>query len=522
MGADVATDSRVLMIGLDAAEPRLVEEWTSEGRLPNLGGLLARGSYGRLRPPDGCLIGPPWPSFYTGTSLAEHGLYDYLVWDPERMTEVRPTAELLPLDPFWRGFGPDGPPVLVIDVPLVPETRPFHGVEITEWATHERLGDPSAYPPEILSWVERTLGPSPYREELHWRLPVRRLLDERDDWIHATERVAELARGLLEREPWELAVCCFSATHRAGHKLWSAASSTGDGTAEERTELGGALRAVYESVDRGVGRIVEAVDDDVTVLVFALHGMGPNCSHGVVLSEMLDRILSDGAGPEGRSAVASWLARARGATPLALRSELKRRLPRRLQDRLSAFWHVGGRDWESTRAICLTGNVHGQIRLNVAGREARGRVAPGDEYDEVCATISEGLRSFVDADTGDPVVDRVVRRDRTFPDGARADSLPDLTVVWADHPVAGRREIVSDRFGSIGLPEPGWNPDGRSGNHRPEGFLVAVGPGIETGPIEDATILDLAPTVRELLGQPADARMQGRALALRELRTTLP
>lgn len=56
-------------------------------------------------------------------------------------------------------------------------------------------------------------------------------------------------------------------------------------------------------------------------------------------------------------------------------------------------------------------------------------------------------------------------------------------------------------------------PSGRSGNHTPIGWMVAAGPGIAAGAIEDGHgIEDLAPTVRALLGLAQDAALAGRPI----------
>jgi len=41
--------NRVIAIGLDAADPVLVERWMAEGRLPNLARMRSEGAWGRLR-----------------------------------------------------------------------------------------------------------------------------------------------------------------------------------------------------------------------------------------------------------------------------------------------------------------------------------------------------------------------------------------------------------------------------------------------------------------------------------------
>ena len=176
----------------------------------------------------------------------------------------------------------------------------------------------------------------------------------------------------------------------------------------------------------------------------------------------------------------------RELVPNRWRHWVKQRLPLALQDWLTTFWRVGRVDWSATRAFCLVADVQGYVRLDLRGREAEGIVAPGDEYDRLGAEIAAGLSTFVDGASGMPVVHEVVRADRLYQTGARRDLLPDLIVQWARTPRAPERSVRSPRYGAIALPLPGKNADGRSGNHRPHGFLLAAGPGVGAGPLGEA------------------------------------
>jgi predicted AlkP superfamily phosphohydrolase/phosphomutase len=488
----MGTTGRVLMIGLDAFDAELVEKWSDDGTLPSFASFFERASYGRLAPPNGLLLGPPWPTFHTGRPVSEHGLYEYLVWRPDRMDETR-ASSIRDLTPFWRQLGNEGPRSVVIDVPLVPSPEPFNGVEVTCWATHERLVPFGTYPEDLAGRINESVGREPMPLEAHHRLPYARLLAERDALCDTTRSVTDLAERLLGDEEWDLGIVCYSTAHRAGHKLWSDTGTTGRGADGEAEEFGEALRDVYRAIDESIGRLLAIARPEDHVLIFALHGMGPNTSRALVLPQILDRILrgETASGP-------SLLGSLRNAVPLGLRGWVKRRLPVGVQDRLGTFWRKSG-DWSETRAISLAADVHGFIRINLAGREAQG-IVPPEEYEAVCDEIAEGLLGFVDADSGLPIVERVVRRREAYPEGASADLLPDLIVVWADRPVSEHRALVSESFGTVDWPDPGTNPDGRSGNHRPEGWAACAGPSILGPRRADATILDLAPTALALLG----------------------
>jgi predicted AlkP superfamily phosphohydrolase/phosphomutase len=502
----------VLMIGIDAAEPRLVERWTDDGTMPVLRGLRDRGRYGRLASSAGDLGGSPWPTFFTSQSPADHGFYSYLAWRPDSMASSRPTADYLPLTPFWRTLSRGGPRVIAIDVPLTYEPEPFNGIEVSNWGTHDAIIGSMTSPPALMDELRREFGPPPRENEEYGLLPVEELLAIRDRQVAVVDSVAGLSLELMRREPWDLFLAVFASCHRAGHKLWDDTGVEGDVPAEKAAELADALRQVYARVDAAIGQLVAAAGDDTTVLVFSLHGMGENTSRADLLPEMLRRVLA--GGPPAAEGVGrpGLLKRMRELIPNRWRHEVKQRLPLALQDRLTAFWRVGRVDWSATRAFCLVADLQGYVRLNVRGREAEGIVAPGEEYDRLCAEIAEGLATFVDGDSGAPVVGEVVRADRLYEGGARRELLPDLIVQWARTRRATERSIQSPRYGTIELPAPGKNADGRGGNHRPHGFLLAAGPGVAAGHLGEAHIMDLAPTVYALLGMAPPAEMRGRVV----------
>ncbi|MFN2186120.1 MAG: alkaline phosphatase family protein, partial [Anaerolineae bacterium] len=375
--------TKVLMIGLDAAEPSLVEQWMATGHLPHLARLRAQASYGRMSLGKDWIAATPWPSFYTGRSVSDHGLYQFLQWRPQLMQSVRPHNDWLPLEPFWRQLSEAGPRVIAADVPLTYPSRPFNGIEVSAWASHDWLGPANTFPTGLLAEITRRLGKVPRQPEIHRMLAAEDMLAQRDELLEITGKVADLGEMLITENPWDFFLICFGATHRAGHKLWDRTSITPTPEHEQGTELEHALRDVYVACDGAIGRLSSKVDADTTVIVFSLHGMGPNNSRLNLLPEMLDRVLagrapntSKGRQPE-REALVQQL---RKLMPEEWRERVKRRLPLRIQDRLTAFWRFGNRDWRGTRAFPLVGDLHGYVRVNLAGRESQGVVAPGQEY----------------------------------------------------------------------------------------------------------------------------------------------
>ena len=125
------------------------------------------------------------------------------------------------------------------------------------------------------------------------------LLRLRDDLIRWTAQTGDLALALLDQEAWDLFLVNLSATHSGGHKLWDTTTVRGELSSGDTDALTAALPQVYAACDATVGRLVDRVGP-ATVLVFSLHGMGPNTSRVLLLPEMLNRILTGGKEPSGR------------------------------------------------------------------------------------------------------------------------------------------------------------------------------------------------------------------------------
>jgi len=138
---------------------------------------------------------------------------------------------------------------------------------------------------------------------------------------------------------------------------------------------------------------------------------------------------------------------------------------------------------------------------------------PGKEYDQWCSAIIEDLKTFVDAETRQPIIEEVSRSDEIFKSGQRLQVLPDLIIRWSSTPSVNQRTIVSKLYQSLSISMPERNLDGRSGNHSSEGFLLAIGKEIgHNSKIETGNILDLAPTILALLNVKKPDHMCGKSL----------
>jgi predicted AlkP superfamily phosphohydrolase/phosphomutase len=73
---------RLVILGFDGMDPRLVQKWMDEGRLPNMKKLALGGSgvraLGTTHSPESPTA---WASFATGVNAGKHNIYDFLIRD---------------------------------------------------------------------------------------------------------------------------------------------------------------------------------------------------------------------------------------------------------------------------------------------------------------------------------------------------------------------------------------------------------------------------------------------------------
>lgn len=423
-----------------------------------------------------------------------------------------PTPEWTLAVPFWERWPTPGPESLIIDVPMVlGRPRPLNGVYVGGWGTHD-LVCRGASPAGVWNELAHRFGPPIMpSEEFGW--PSEASLQRVSIAMRrATAQLRDITIDLLARHPWQFACVVFGALHRAGHYLWDRSQiEPGTPPASPADLPSPALQDLYEYVDDAVGRVLDRVPAGTLVIVFAVHGMGPNPGWSDLLPDILGRIE---AHRSGRPPTRGWLYRVRQAVPHRWQGHLLRLLPVDARGALVRLWSRRMYDWTSTRHFPVPMDEAGYLRVNLQGREREGIVTPEHEYDEVCAGLEALLAGLRDASSSQTIAGPVFRAyQEAGPEGRSRDLLPDLIVPFGGPSAAVTRHLVSSTLPGFRYEVPSRLPSGRSGNHRDHGWLMATGPGVPAGvTLDDHDVLDLLPTIRQSLGLPLDPELPGRPI----------
>lgn len=545
----------VIAIGLDAANPLLLEKWMSQGHLKNLSRLREQGVYTRLNTLEYYRAEAPWTTFMTGCSPQKTGYWGMVKFlegtYQAKQAEVG-TYDFVEYPPFY-ALGKDYR-VAIFDVPQSTLSNQVNGLQVMAWGAHAAENYSHSRPGPLLHELISKYGEHPgLNKDYADTRSINDLRQLQKALETGVSRRSAICQDLLQREKWDLFLTIFGETHAAEHYMWHLSES--DHPLSELTENypGNPVLEVFKAVDQAIGDILLAAPEDAEILIFSAHSMQTNfldLPSMVFLPEFLYRwsfpgnvALAPGklgTTPEPTSTSFTkkgwfgdvWdlryesnpLKRLRRAKISKLVNRLDKFLgfpdhpdiasPQKLREQGDELWWHPTQWykplWPQMKAFALPGYSEGFIRINLQGRDPQGIIAPS-EYDAVCDELSQHLYRLKDARTGKSMVRDIIRTRQNATDLNPKLPPADLLVMWQEEHVTD--VVDSPNFGCIGPV-----PYQRTGGHCSGGFLLAKGPSIAPGsslPVGHA--LDLAPTILELMGAPIPQYYEGEPLLCRAL-----
>lgn len=499
----MTTKTKVLFIGIDAADQGLIRQWAEAGVLPNFQALLEKGTWGITENPLGFYVGAVWPSFATGLSPARHGRYCFTQLGSGSYQTHRFHVSDIKGEPFWSQLSRDGRRVAVIDAPKTDAVYELNGIQIADWGTHDPdfIGQLHTWPTALAEEVEAKFGHDPVGDCNKIRRTVEGIGDFCKKLKSRIQTKTELSRHYLNQGGWDLFLTVFTESHCVGHQCWNLHDSKHPLHDEAIVAaIGDPMLTVYTAIDEAVGELLAEVDEETTVFVFTSHGMGPHYDGTYLLDDILSR-LENIKPSQTRQQFAKALNRNldRRSGLSRLLSPLKRLLWQPLRKYL---WksdkplRTALAEPDSSRRKCFSipnNDVFGAIRINLVGREPKGKIKPGQEYEAFCQALTQDLLAITNLETGKPLVKRVIRT-ADYYQGENLEIFPDLLIEWnRNQPI---RRVGSDKIGTLEKQFTGV----RTGDHQPNGLFVALGPDMQSQKLSEViSVMDFAPTIATLL-----------------------
>ena len=478
---------RVLLIGWDGADWRILDPMLESGVLPNLQALIDRGAKGVLRSTIPTHSWSAWPSFLTGVEPADHGVYDILENVPATHRQLPVTYRSIKERTILGDLTAASKRTLMINVPLTFPPPQIEGELVAGGVLPK--GRAFTHPSDLATDLEKAGVPWPING-MSWTTYRNRpdaFLDEVNDVTRARIRAME---WLIDNRDWELASFVFFSTDRVQHCLSNyVAPDHPDYSERSKTSVGQRTRDVYRLLDETLGSLVSRTGDDDLVLFISDHGF-QSCTRCVHMDQLLRKLgFLHFSAKQAVFGPMQW-----GAM---------RQVARKIYDLLGLHGKVSLPQpvvWPKTRVYTSVRSTGEGVSVNLQGREVDG-VVPPEDYERVRDEVAEAIAGFEDPASGRSPVKKVWRREEVFK-GKFLEQAPDLLF----EPAQGYSLTHAKRYVE--------RADWVSGDHRMEGVIVAAGPTV-TGDAFDGEgpqLIDIAPTLLAAVDAPASVAHTGRVL----------
>ncbi|HEY4271544.1 MAG TPA: alkaline phosphatase family protein [Candidatus Udaeobacter sp.] len=515
---------KLLILGLDAATLDLINPWVAEGKLPNLAHLMSAGASGRLASVVPPITPPAWTSFMTGKNPGKHGIFDFLEAQPGTYSLRYLNASSRRAKTVWRMLNDAGYTVGTMNVPFTYPPEHLDGFQISGMATPSE-NSPFIYPPELRTELEGCLGrfrlDARYLGFMSTNLRRHQVLEDMknldDQWLRAS-------LYLIRKHPADVMMFTFMSIDTVQHHFWQYMDSTHHyHDASAAREFSDAVFRVYQWLDDAVGRMLEKVSPDTSVFVVSDHGGGPTSDRVVYLNRYLAQVgllqyKETKAAPLQNMAkdFVRWSYNLlRGSLSSRQKIKLANAFPSLRKRFESAATSYSNIDWSRTKAFCseVLASPPG-VRINRKGVKPAG-IVDESEYEPLLKFITQKLGELRDPRTGEAIVKRVFRTDEIF-HGPYCDEAADLILDWWDTSLFSTSPSLPEHTGEPPVEIIEHKPATTAewgGAHRRDGILIAQGKPFRKGiAVEGARLIDMAPTILHLMGQPVPDDMDGRVL----------
>jgi predicted AlkP superfamily phosphohydrolase/phosphomutase len=439
---------RVVFIGLDGTPYTFMQWLIAEGRAPNVARLAAQGSLLRMDSVWPWVSSVAWSSMMTGVNPAKHNIFGFIDREPATYKQFIPTGRNMRAKTLWEVLSEAGKRVIVVNVPVTYPPRAVNGILVAGFLSPSL--EKAVYPESYLPTL-KSLGYIVDADPWKARESKDLALQEVNAALDA--RIRTLFH-LFDNEEWDYLHVHIMETDRLHHFLWQQME-------EGHPTYAPAFYEFYRRIDDMLGRLAAKLDDNTTLVWMADHGF---CT--IKKEVYVNRWLMDNG----------WL---------TLRS-----VPPDRQKGLE----------EIDPASVAYSMDPGRVFIRVRGREKGGCVAPGAEYEALRDEIATAALRLRDPDGDAPIFQAVFKREDLY-HGPYFEQAADLILAPYDG---------YDPKGPLYKETLTYKGDELVGMHTYDDAMLYVGG--QTIPQTRFSVLNVMPTILELMGIPSPPGLDGESL----------
>lgn len=455
---------KLLVIGLDCAPQELLFD---QPELENIRRLMDAGCYGPLTSVIPPITVPAWMCMATSQDPGSLGVYGFRNRKDHSYDKLSivDSASIKALA-IWDAIAMTGGRSVCIGVPPGFPPRRINGVWVSCFLTPNTKDNTFTHPASYAPKVHEIAGGEYPTDVKGFRTDDKAWLLEQ---IHdMTRRQFAVVRHLMQNEPWDYLQFVAIGTDRIHHGFWKHHDPTHP-EHDPATPFKDSIREYYRYIDAEIGSLLELIDSDTAVLILSDHG-AQKLYGGFCVNEWLIR--------EGLLVLNKY------------------------PDKPTPFEKLDV-DWSRTK-VWSEGGYYARVFLNIKGREPHGVLEPRDVL-----AFRDQLKAKLEATTdpeGKPMGTLVFKPEQIYKH--LKNIPPDLIVHFG---ALDWRSVGTVGNNTLWVKENDTGPD--DCNHSQVGSFLLAAPGLPlSGRVEDARLIDMAPTLLELAGYDIPPSMQGRSI----------
>ncbi len=456
---------KIVVLGLDCATPQLVfDAWRDD--LPNIKSLMDAGVYANLFSTIPPITVPAWTAMMTSKDPGTLGFYGFRNRAGHGYEDLYfANAKYVKEKTVWNYLSRKRMASLVFGVPQTFPPKPLNGILVASFLTPDKTVQ-FTHPDSIKTELDQAAGGDYMIDVDEFRT------DDKDKLLgqiyEMTERRFKAFTHFYKKDEWPFAMMVEMGVDRIHHAFWRYMDKE-HRLYEPGHKYENAIYDYYVYLDKEIGKFLEVLDDETTVMIVSDHGA--KTMHGAIC-------------------VNEWLQR---EGLLTLKEQPTK--PTRLKMNMI--------DWSKTK-VWGEGGYYSRIFFNVQGREPEG-VIPESEYDSFREEMKAKLEAIED-ENGKNIGTKVFKPEEVYKEARNIP--PDLITYFGN---LDWRSAGSVGTGAIHIFENDTGPD--DANHAENGIFIWNLPRERFAEISDQySIYDIAPTILSYLGVDVPGDMIGKNL----------
>jgi len=289
--------SRVLLIGWDAADWKIISPLMDAGRMPALSRLAERGVMGNISTLRPVLSPILWNSIATGKRADKHGILGFIEPSPGGDGVRSASSTSRKTKALWNILTQTGRKTHVVGWYASHPAEPINGVYVSNQFAQSMPVDPhkdwplptGCVHPTALQDVIRNFRVHPEeltRADLTPMIPRIAEIDIKTDHrpgtlAHLITRGASVhafATGILQNEPWDFTAIYYETIDLVGHHFMPLHPPRMEAVSERDFEIyQNVVTETYVWHDMLLSRLVQLAGEDATIILVSDHGF--HCDH---------------------------------------------------------------------------------------------------------------------------------------------------------------------------------------------------------------------------------------------------